>query len=151
KDNTTPTPIPGNFPSDSPSISIDGRSEERRAGKENICAHPTQLFKQDALTIAGCAGTEETTLSSKDNSGDTASGVGITTINPYISGNGRFIAFVSNATNLGASGQQIYLHDTEVSEGFQNGHTILSSKDNTTPTPIPGNFPSDSPSISIDG
>ena len=151
KDNTTPTPIPGNGTSDTPSISNDECFIAFTSASSNLGAPPNQIFVRGPLAIPGCAGTEVTTLASKDNSGNPASAVGLTTINPSISGNGRFIAFVSNATNFGASGQQIYLHDTQVSGAFPNGQTILISKDTTTPTPIPGNFPSDSPSISIDG
>ena len=50
-----------------------------------------------------------------------------------ISADGRFIAFVSTATNLvpGVSGQQIYLHDTQTSVAFPNGRTTLVSKDDS--------------------
>ncbi len=91
-----------------------------------------------------------TTLVSQDNTGNPAS-AGSSNTAPSISGDGRFVAFVSNATNFGTSGQQIYVHDTQVSGSFPNGQTILISEDNTNPTPNPGNFPSDSPSISNDG
>lgn len=151
KDNTSPAPIAGNGLSQMPSISNDGCSVAFTSASTNLGGPANQIFVRGPLTVAGCVGTELTTLASKDNLGNPASAVGLTTINPSISGDGRFVAFTSNATNFGASGQQIYLHDTQVSVSFPNGQTILISKDNATPTPVPGNFPSDSPSISIDG
>jgi Tol biopolymer transport system component len=70
---------------------------------------------------------------------------------PAISDDGRFVAFVSQATNLLApgtpavpAGQQIYVRD------LQNGLTSLVSRDNNL-TPNPGNGVSSAPSISGDG
>ena len=68
-------------------------------------------------------------LVSKDGSGSPATS-GSSNTSPTISADGRFIAFVSNATNLvGNFGQQIYLHDTQTSVAFPNGQTTLVSKD----------------------
>ncbi len=68
-------------------------------------------------------------LVSKDDSGGPATS-GSSNTSPTISADGRFIAFVSNATNLvGNFGQQIYLHDTQTSMAFPNGQTTLVSKD----------------------
>jgi len=136
--------LPGIGASSSPSISSNGF----------IVA-----FISNATLLTGVTGqqiylrnvqTGVTSLVSQDNTGNPAS-AGSSNTAPSVSGDGRFVAFVSNATNFGASGQQIYLHDSQASVPFPNGQTILLSKDNTNPVPIPGNFPSDSPSISIDG
>jgi Tol biopolymer transport system component len=136
---------PGNGVSDTPSISADGRFVAFVSSSTNLVPGVSGQLIYLRDVQAGV-----TSLVSKDNFGNPAS-AGSKNTAPSISGDGRFIAFVSNATNFGTSGQQIYLHDTQVSGAFPNGQTILISKDNTTPTPIPGNFPSDSPSISIDG
>ncbi|MDZ4733178.1 MAG: hypothetical protein SGJ16_06295, partial [Nitrospirota bacterium] len=71
---------------------------------------------------------------------------------PSISGDGRYVAFVSLATNLLApgaavpAGQQIYVRDRQTA-----GLTSLVSVDNDPVTPIPGNGISSAPSISGDG
>ena len=151
KDNTNPTPLAGNGSSDTPSISSDGCFVAFASASTNLGAPANQILVRGPLAIAGCGGIEQTTLVSKDDSGNPAS-AGSTSRRPSVSGNGRFIAFVSDATNLGATGtQQIYLHDTQVSGLFPNGQTILISKDNTNPTPLAGNGSSDTPSISSDG
>lgn len=148
KDNTSPTPVAGNGQSDTPSISSDGCFVAFASAAANLGAPANQIHIRGPLVIAGCAGTEQTSLVSKDNSGSAATGAGLFTRRPTVSSNGRFVAFVSNATNLGGAGQQIYLHDNQVPA--PNGQTILISKNNATP-PIAGDAPSDTPSISSDG
>ena len=151
KNNTNPTPLAGNGSSDTPSISTDGCFVAFTSAATNL-GDPAanQIHVRGPLTIAGCAGTEQTTLVSMNDSGNPAS-AGSISRRPSVNGNGRFIAFVSDATNLGATGTQVYLHDTQVSGLFLNGQTILISKDNTNPTPLAGNGSSDTPSISTDG
>ncbi len=85
----------------------------------------------------------QTTLVSKSSAGSTGNG---NSSAPAISADGRYVAFVSAATNLvsGVSGTQIYRHDRS------NGTTILISKDNSV-TPVAGNGVSSAPSISSDG
>jgi Tol biopolymer transport system component len=87
--------------------------------------------------------TGQPSLISKDNFG--TAGIGGASSAASISADGRFIAFVSIATNLapGVSGQQIYLHDRQTSQ------TSLVSKasDGTAGT---GGV-SSAPSISADG
>jgi Tol biopolymer transport system component len=155
KDNTNPTPLAGNGSSDTPSISTDGCFVTFASASTNLGAPANQIHVRGPLAVAGCAGTEQTTLVSKNDSGNPAN-VGLSSTFPSfpsISGNGRFIAFISDATNLvaGVSGTQIYLHDTQVSGPFPNGQTLLMSKDNTNPTPAQGNGDSGRPSISTDG
>ena len=151
KDNTSPTPVAGNGQSDTPSISNDGCFVAFASAATNLAAPAAnQVHVRGPLAIAGCAGTEQTTLVSKDNSGSPAS-AGSNSRRPSVNGNGRFIAFISDATNFGATGTQIYLHDRQVSGPFPDGQTILISKNNTNPTPAAGDGPSDTPSISDDG
>jgi Tol biopolymer transport system component len=147
KDNTSPTPVAGNGQSDAPSISNDGCFVAFTSAATNLGAPANQVHIRGPLALAGCAGTEQTGLVSKDNLGNPAS-AGSISRRPSTNGNGRFIAFVSDATNFGSSGQQIYLHDTLPAP---NGQTILISKDNTSPTAIAGDNPSDMPAISNDG
>ena len=103
---------------------------------QQIYLHDTQPFPNG-----------QTTLVSKDGSGNPAS-AGSSNTSPTISADGRFIAFVSNATNLvGNFGQQIYLHDTQP---FPNGQTTLVSKDGSG-NPASAGSSNTSPTISADG
>jgi Tol biopolymer transport system component len=150
KDNASPTSVAGNGQSDTPSISNDGCFVAFASAATNLGAPANQVHIRGPLAITGCAGTEQTTLVSKDNSGSPAS-AGSNSRRPSVNGNGRFIAFISDATNFGATGTQIYLRDRQVSGPFPDGQTILISKNNTNPTPAAGDGPSDTPSISDDG
>lgn len=145
KDNSS---ISGDGPSDTPSLSRDGCFVAFASAAANLGAPANQIHVRGPLAIAGCAGTEQTVLVSKDGSGNPANGAGLFTRRPTVSSNGRFVAFVSNATNLGGAGEQIYLHDNQVPA--PNGQTILISKNNAV-IPIAGDAPSDTPSISSDG
>jgi len=142
--NNDPTPAQGNGNSSTPSISNDGCFVAFASASTNL-GDPAanQIHVRGPLAIASCAGTEQTTLVSESTSGATSNG--IVNSSPSVSGNGRFIAFVSDATNLGATGTQVYLHDTQ-----GGGQTILISKDNLI-IPTPGNGISVTPSISSDG
>jgi hypothetical protein len=139
----------GNGASTAPSISGDSRFVA-------FVSNATDLLSAGSPAVSGQQiyvhdrQLGQTSLVSMNNSGTPAT-AGSANMSPSITGNGRFIAFVSDATNLGASGQQIYLHDTQISGLFPNGQTILISKDNTNPTPLAGNGQSDTPSISNDG
>jgi Tol biopolymer transport system component len=75
-------------------------------------------------------------------------GTGVSS-DPTISGDGRFVAFVSGATDIvgGFSGQQVYLHDRNTGV---NGTNSLISRDNSG-VPNAGNQSSSAPSISSDG
>jgi Tol biopolymer transport system component len=138
-------PASGGSTTTSPSISSDGRFV---------------AFVSNATLVTGIVGRQiylrdvqagVTSLVSKDNFGSPATGGSIMT-SPSIGGNGRFIAYVSDATNLftGVGGQQIYLYDTQTSVAFPTGQTTFISKDNS-PSPLPGDGVSSVPSISQDG
>ena len=127
------------------SISADGRfiafvstatNLVQGVSGQQIYLHDTQPFPNG-----------QTTLVSKDGSGNPAS-AGSSNTSPTISADGRFIAFVSTATNLvsGVSGQQIYLHDTQP----LNGQTTLVSKDGLG-NPASAGSSNISPTISADG
>ena len=94
--------------------------------------------------------TNQIELVSRDNSASVVNeGTGVSSA-PSISGDGRYVAFVSLATDLLApgpavpAGQQIYVRDR------QTGLTSLVSVDNNV-VPNPGNGLSSAPSISGDG
>jgi Tol biopolymer transport system component len=138
------TPIEGNGVSASPAISSDGRFVAFASLSTNLGAAGgnQQIYIHDRLS--GVNGT--TSLISKD-SGATAGNGNSST--PSVSGDGRYVAFVSGATNLvgGFSGQQIYVHDRNTGA---NGTNSLISRDNSG-TPNAGNQSSSAPSISSDG
>jgi len=142
KNNAT---VAGDGDSDTSAISNDGCFVAFRSSSANLGSSVDQVYVRGPLVSAGCVGTEETTLVSEDNSGNPASGGGLTTTSVSISGTGRFIAFTSSSANLGASGTQIYLRDMQ---GSPNSQTVLISKDNTL---TPGNAPSNTPAVSNDG
>jgi len=136
---------PGNAASSVPSINSDGRFVAFVSSATNLVTGVTgqQVYLRDTQTGV-------TSLVSKDNFANPANG--LTTTSPSIDGTGRFVAYVSNATNLvtGVTGQQVYLSDTQTTKAFPNGQTTLVSKDNS-PAPLPGNGASSAPSISRDG
>jgi Tol biopolymer transport system component len=137
----------GNGTSSAPALSSDGRFVAFVSNSTNLVSGVSghQIYLRDVQTGV-------TSLVSKDNFGNPATG-GSTTTSPSISGNGRFIAYASDDTNLvpGVSGQQVYLYDTQTSVAFPNGQTTLVSKDNTSPMPLPGDGASSAPSMSRDG
>ena len=128
----------GNGVSSAPSISSDGQLVAFVSLASNLVAGVSgqQIYVRDRQT-------GQTTVISKSNVGVVGTGVSSA---PAISADGRYVAFVSTATNLvpGVSGTQIYLHDQ------QTGQTTLISKDNIVP-PVPGNGVSAAPTISSDG
>ena len=136
----------GNGVSSAPSISSDGRFVAFVSTSTNlvISVSGQQIYLRDVQTGV-------TSLVSKDNLGNPAT-FGSTTTSPSISGNGRFIAYVSDATNLvtGVLGQQIYLYDTQTTLAFPNGQTTLVSKNNNI-TPLQGDGASSTPSVSRNG
>jgi len=137
-------PVEGNGVSASPAISSDGRFVAFASLSTNLgtAGGNQQIYIHDRLT--GANGT--TSLVSKDSNGAAGNGNSST---PSVSGNGRYVAFVSGATNLvaGFSGQQIYVHDRNTGA---NGANSLISRDNSG-TPNAGNQSSSAPSISSDG
>ncbi len=147
KDNNL-TPAQGNGASSTPSISSDGQVITFASVSTNLLSPAPavagqQIYVHDRL--AGANGT--TSLISKDGTGIAGDGNSST---PSISGDGRFVVFMSLATNLvvaSVSGQQIYLHDRNTGT---NGTNSLVSHDNNG-SPAEGNGASSVPSISSNG
>jgi Tol biopolymer transport system component len=131
--------IQGNGVSSAPAISADGRFVTFVSQSTNLVPNVSgqQVYLRDRQT-------GKTTLVSSSSSGVISNGI----VNdaPSISSDGQFIAFASNATNLGSgvSTQQIYLRDNIA------GTTTLISKDNSS-VPLPGNAASDHPWVNSDG
>jgi Tol biopolymer transport system component len=140
RDSNATTVNEGDGVSSTPAISADGRFVAFVSQSTNLVTGviiAPQIYLRDRQT-------GQTTLVSKSSSGVTSNG--LVNSSPAISGNGQFIAFVSNGTNVvtGVTGQQIYLHDRVI------GTTSLISKDNSV-TPAPGDGTSVTPTISADG
>ena len=137
RDSDTTAVNKGDGVSSDPAISDDGRFVAFVSQSTNLVAGVSgqQVYLRDRQT-------GQTTLISKSSSGVTSNG-GVNS-SPAISSDGRYIAFVSVATNLGVAGgnQQIYLHDRVT------GITSLISKDNNA---VPGDGTSATPAINADG
>ena len=145
KDNSV-TPVLGNGVSAVPTISSDGQFIAFASLSTNLVAGVganQQIYIHDRLASLNGV----TSLISKDTVTTTA-GNGASSA-PTVSGDGRFVAFVSVATNIvaGFSGQQVYVHDLNTGA---NGTNSLISQDNSGP-PNAGNQNSSAPSISSDG
>ena len=142
--NNSVTPVPGDDVSATPAISSDGQFVAFASLSTNLGAAGgnQQIYTHDRL--AGANGT--TSLVSKDAAGTVGNGNSST---PSISGDGRFVAFMSLATNLIASvsGQQIYLHDRNT--GINGANSLVSHDNNGSP--VQGNGASSVPSISSNG
>ncbi|MEO6308651.1 MAG: putative Ig domain-containing protein [Nitrospiraceae bacterium] len=143
KNNNVP-PVPGDGNSVTPAISTDGSSIVFASVATNLgtAGGNQQIYVHDRLI--GVNGT--TSLISKDSSATAGNGNSST---PSVSGNGRFVAFVSGATNIvaGFTGQQVYVHDRNTGA---NGTNSLISRDNSG-TPNAGDQNSSVPSISSSG
>ena len=140
RDSTLTVVNAGNGISSASVISADGRFVAFVSQSTNLVTGVVvapQIYLRDRQT-------GQTTLVSKSSSGVTSNG--LVNSSPAISGDGQFIAFVSNGTNVvtGVTGQQIYLHDRVA------GTTSLISQDNSV-TPVPGDGISVTPAISADG
>jgi Tol biopolymer transport system component len=126
----------------SPTISGDGRFVAFVSNATNLVTGVSgqQIYLRDLI-----GGT--TTLISQDGLGNPAS-AGSSNTSPTISGDGRYVAFSSNAINLvlTVSGQQVYRHDTQTGLNGQNVTCSLDSSD--TPGSSGG---SSAPSITNDG
>ena len=131
--------------SNAASISADGRFIVFVSTATNLVPGVSgqQIYLHDTQPLPN----GQTTLVSQDGSGNPAS-AGSSNTSPTISADGRFVAFVSNATNLvGNFGQQIYLHDTQP---LPNGQTTLVSQDGSG-NPASAGSSNTSPTISADG
>ena len=139
--NNNPTPDPGDNASGTPTINSDGRYIAFASLAANLGTPGVnqQIYIHDRLATANGV----TSLISMDNAATAGNGASST---PSISGDGRFVAFTSAATNLVATfnGQQIYLHDRNT------GATTLISHDNSV-APVQGSGISSAPSISSNG
>jgi Tol biopolymer transport system component len=143
-------PNSGNGLSRTPSISTDGRFVAFVSQATNLLAPGTSAVPAGQQIYVRDLQTGLTSLVSRDNNPTPSPGNGVSST-PSISGDGRYVAFTSLATNLvtGATGvgQQIYLHDRFAGV---NGTNVLISHDNSG-TPVQGNGNSSAPSISSNG
>ncbi|MBI5317003.1 MAG: PD40 domain-containing protein [Nitrospirae bacterium] len=148
RDNDTAVVNEGGAASSDPAISADRRYVAFVSQATNLLA-PAPAVPAGQQIYVRDRQTGVTSLVSVDNTGASIPGDGISS-GPSISGDGRYVAFVSQATNLLApapavpAGQQIYVRDR------QTGVTSLVSVDNTGAS-IPGDGISSGPSISGDG
>ena len=145
-----PTPSPGDGVSSAPAISADGRFVAFDSLSTNLLAPGTPAVPAGQQIYARDLQTGLTSLLSRDDNPTPSPGNGVSST-PSISGDGRYVAFTSLATNLvtGATGvgQQIYLHDRLAGA---NGTNVLISHDNSG-APVQGNGNSSAPSISSNG
>lgn len=144
--NNDPVPTPGNAASDQASVSSDGQFIAFASLATNlvvVVGGNQQIFIHDRL--AGPNGA--TSLISQDSGGAAGNGK---SSEPSVSGDGRFVAFTSVATNLvvGPTGQQIYLHDRNT--GVNGSNSLISHDTSGVPTQG-GNGASSVPSISLNG
>ena len=144
KDNSV-VGIPGNGNSGTPSISSDGRFVAFVSQSTNLLAPTVQSVVANQVYVRDTQ-TGVTSLISRDSSIGLVAGNAASS-EPSISGDGRYVTFVSSATNLVAgvvSGPQVYLRDT------QTGQTSLVSRNNNASV-VAGDAGSTEPSISADG
>jgi len=131
--------------SNSASISADGRFIVFASTATNLVpgVNGQQIYLHDTQPVPN----GQTTLVSQDALGNPAS-AGSSNTAPTISADGRFVAFVSNATNLVATvtGQQVYRHDTQ---SGVNGQNVVISLDSAALPGTGGN--STAPSITANG
>jgi len=150
---------PGDGPSSDPAIANTGLFVSFSSTASNLPlpgSNPSrnpEIFEQSTCitAVSGCV-LAMNLISSPDGitPGNGAS------IEPAISGDGRFVAFASTATNLVAGvgpTQQIFLRDTctnvsTLITGCTPSTTLVSSPDTTTTPSTPANAPSESPSVS---
>ena len=123
------------------SPSSDGRFFAFASEADNLAANDTNGFR-DVFVRDLATGTN--TLVSADTSGLTGNGI---SFEPAISGDGRFVAFTSSATNL-VAGDTNEAMDVFVRD-LQTGTTLLASLKASGGGPANGN--SYSPSLSTDG
>ncbi|MBA5865208.1 MAG: hypothetical protein GDA67_00765 [Nitrospira sp. CR1.3] len=149
RDNNTSV-NPGNGASSAPAISSDGRFVAFVSQATNLLAPGTPAIPAGQQIYVRDRQTGLTSLVSVDNNVVPNPGNGASSA-PAISSDGRFVAFVSQATNLLApgtpavpAGQQVYVRDRQM------GLTSLVSVDNNVAA-NPGNGLSSVPSINGDG
>ncbi len=149
RDNSASVVTEGNGLSNAPTMSADGRYVAFVSLATNLLAPGTPAVPAGQQIYVRDRQTGLTSLVSVDNNVVPNPGTGVSSA-PSISGDGRYVAFVSLATDLLApgpavpAGQQIYVRDR------QTGLTSLVSVDNNV-VPNPGTGVSSAPSISGDG
>jgi Tol biopolymer transport system component len=149
---------PANGSSSSPSISADGRFIAFLSGALNLVAgisgSNTRIFVRD--TCAGPSAAKDCVprtmavpLDGQDGSG------GIDTLNPAISGDGRFVAFeISNFSTLPPGGKlqmQVLLADICLGRAAPAACSPSTTGISVAPDGAPGDGPSFSPALSKDG
>jgi hypothetical protein len=142
---TSASPIGGNGASSAPSISGDGRFVAFVSGATDLLPAGSPVVSGQQIYVNDRQ-LGVTSLVSQDNSSNQASS-GVAALSPSISGDGRFVAFVSSSANLVPSVSvfpQIYLRDVQL------GVTSLVSQDNSSNQASSG-VAALSPSISGDG
>ncbi|MDO9086499.1 MAG: hypothetical protein Q7U53_09860 [Anaerolineaceae bacterium] len=132
--------VEGNLSSSEPSISGDGRHVAFSSLASNLVPDDTNNFSDVFVHDLQTNTTTRVSVNSAGEQADSGSGPA------SISGDGRYVAFRSGATNL-VSGEeilygQIFVHDR------QTGQTVIVSKSSSG---LVGNLPSSDPSISADG
>ncbi len=140
---------PGNWYSQTPAISGDGRFVAYISGSSDLVAGQTEPpFNTDDLFLFDRASGATTLISRK--AGTPAETTGSPSSSPRISADGRYVVFESTATNLLSDPVQyqnlfqIYLYDR-----LTGAITLVSRA--TGPTPATGNAASIDPEISVDG
>ncbi len=151
RDNSVSVVNEGNGASSASVISSDGRYVAFVSQATNLLAPGTPAVPAGQQIYVRDRQTGLTSLVSVDNDPVTPiPGNGISSV-PSISGDGRYVAFVSLATNLLApdpavpAGQQIYIRDRQL------GQSSLASQDNTNTNVEGAGGASDTPSINSDG
>ncbi|WP_208028310.1 TolB family protein [Rhabdothermincola sediminis] len=131
--------LPGNAASIPVSISADGGVVLFRSYATNLVAGDTNL-RWDLFVFTRATGTvERVSVGANGEQADGNSLVG------SLSADGRFVAFASDATNLwpgGTTRKQVYVLDRQ---------TGSLDRISAAPSGVPGDGPSDNPSISADG
>jgi Tol biopolymer transport system component len=135
----TSTGAPANSTTDSPSISADGRFVAFRSHASDLVPGDSN-GRQDVFVRDLAAGvTTRVSVDSAGNQGNQASH------SPSLSADGRFVAFVSAATNFAPPDSEIldvFVHDRAT------GETLRASVDSAG---VPADSQSELPSISADG
>lgn len=150
-----------NNTAEQPTISANGRYVAYASHATNIASNPTdnnatgveQVYLYDTCTGAAQGCNPQTTLISVDAKGNAVGGT-----NPSVSGDGRFVAFVSSAPTLVSATSpptfidpQIFVADTCYSNGVQVANCGASITLRSAAGGNPGNGPSSSPFVSADG
>lgn len=130
----------GNGASRTPSISADGTRVTFQSSASNLVGSDTNGLSDIFVRDLGTSQTSRASVGVANVQSDGSS------LNPEISGNGRYVVFESQATNLVAGGTsgitEIYLRD------LSTGTTIRVALDSNE---IPANGQSERPAISADG